>query len=89
MDYVGFALYTASALVVLFTIDPLVALVTCAPFVVMWIVLQRLTPMIRRFRRAYREATEEVTGLSVNPLLRYRPSKWPPRRRRWPATLHL
>lgn len=62
VDYVGFALYTASALVVLFTIDPLVALVTCAPFVVMWIVLQRLTPMIRRFRRAYREATEEVTG---------------------------
>lgn len=62
IDFGGFSLYALGSLAMLFAIDPLVALVTCVPFAVMWVVIRRLTPLIRRFRRAYREATEEVTG---------------------------
>lgn len=62
IDFAGFALYTVGALVMLILIDPLIALVTCAPLFAMALVMRRLTPAIRRFRRALREATERVTG---------------------------
>ena len=62
IDFAGFAFYTVGALVMLFLIDPLIALVTCAPLLVMVLVMRSLTPHIRRFRRALREATEKVTG---------------------------
>jgi len=62
IDMGGFALYTVGALVMLVLIDPFLALATCAPLLAMVLVMQRLTPVIRRFRRALREATEQVTG---------------------------
>lgn len=62
IDLGGIAVYTAGALTMLFLVDPRIATVTCAPLVAMALVMRRLTPLIRRYRRAFREATEQVTG---------------------------
>lgn len=62
IDISGLVVYTAGALTMLFLADPRIATVTCAPLLAMALVMRRLTPLIRRYRRAFREATEHVTG---------------------------
>jgi len=62
VDLAGVILYTASAVVMLVLIDPVIALLACAPLALIMVVMQRLTPVIRRLRREFREATEQVTG---------------------------
>jgi ATP-binding cassette, subfamily B, bacterial len=60
-DFSGFAIYTVVALVVMFSIDPLITLVVLAPVLVIIAVTQRLGGRIRRYRRAHREAAGQVT----------------------------
>ena len=54
-------LYTAVALTLMARVDPLITLVVCAPLLLMVLVVQRLSPTIRGYRRRMREATARVT----------------------------
>jgi len=61
IDFSGFALYGAGAIGVLAWIDPAIAAVVCAPLLLMTLVMRRLSPVIRAYRRRMREATARVT----------------------------
>lgn len=63
MDLGGFIIYGISALVLLFRIDPWITVIVCIPLCLIAVLMHRMGPVIRRFRRAFREATEHVTGL--------------------------
>lgn len=56
---VGFALM---ALAVMFRIQPIITLVVILPLVAMVVLGSRMSGLIRRYRRAQREATSRVTG---------------------------
>lgn len=62
VDFAGIALYTVGALVLLLIIDPLITLVACGPMLLMALVVRRLSPIIRTYRRKSRHATSLVTG---------------------------
>ncbi len=62
IDLLGFVLYGASGLFVLYTIDPVITVVACAPTFLMAVIMRRLGGLIRSYRRAFREATAYVTG---------------------------
>ena len=61
IDSAGFVLYTAVALTLMARVDTLITLVVCAPLLLMVLVVQRLSPTIRGYRRRMREATARVT----------------------------
>ena len=61
IDSAGFVLYTLVALTLMVRVDPLITLVVCAPLLLMVVVVQRLSPTIRSYRRRMREATARVT----------------------------
>ncbi len=61
IDSAGFVLYTIVALTLMARVDPLITLVVCAPLLLMVLVVQRLSPTIRGYRRRMREATARVT----------------------------
>ncbi len=56
---IGFALM---ALVVMFRIQPVITLVVILPLIAMVVLGSRMSGLIRRYRRAQREATSRVTG---------------------------
>ncbi len=61
IDFSGFVLYGACSVAVLAWIDPMIAAVVCTPLLVMSVVMRRLSPVIRSYRRRMREATSRVT----------------------------
>jgi ATP-binding cassette subfamily B protein len=61
IDSGGFLLYGIVAICVLFWVDPLIAAVVCTPLVGMTLLVRRLSPTIRTYRRRMREATARVT----------------------------
>ena len=61
IDFGGFMLYGICAIAVLAWIDPAIAAIVCAPLVVMSLVMRKLSPVIRSYRRRMREATARVT----------------------------
>lgn len=61
VDLAGFVLYGLSSIVVLLWIDPLIAAVVVAPMFGMTLLMRRLSPVIRTYRRRMREATARVT----------------------------
>jgi ATP-binding cassette, subfamily B, bacterial len=62
VDVSGAIVASSIALVVMFSIDPLAALATLAPIAVAVVASALLGPTLRRWRRAAREATGDVTG---------------------------
>ena len=61
IDFGGFMLYGLCAVGVLAWIDPAIAAVVCTPLLIMTVVMRRLSPAIRSYRRRMREATARVT----------------------------
>ena len=61
IDSAGFVLYTLVALTLMMRVDPVITVVVCAPLLLMVLVVQRLSPTIRSYRRRMREATARVT----------------------------
>ncbi|WP_424950431.1 ABC transporter ATP-binding protein [Deinococcus sp.] len=61
IDSAGFVLYTVIALTLMVRVDPVITVVVCAPLLLMVLVVQRLSPTIRSYRRRMREATARVT----------------------------
>lgn len=62
IDFAGIFLYTVGALALLAATDPLITLVACGPMFLMVVLVRRLSPIIRSYRRRSREATSLVTG---------------------------
>lgn len=62
VDAGGFVLYGLVGIVLLFVVDPTIAAVVCAPMFAMTLLMRRLSPTIRTYRRRMREATARVTG---------------------------
>jgi ATP-binding cassette, subfamily B, bacterial len=62
LDLAGTTVFAAAALAIMLRIDSLVTLVVVVPLVVVFVVNRVLTPRIRGYRRADREATQRVTG---------------------------
>ncbi|WP_394649211.1 ABC transporter ATP-binding protein [uncultured Deinococcus sp.] len=61
VDGAGMLLYTAIAVGLMASVDPLITLLVCAPLLLMVLFVQRLSPVIRSYRRRMREATARVT----------------------------
>lgn len=61
VDAGGFVLYGLSGIVLLFVVDPAIAAVVCTPMFAMTLLMRRLSPTIRTYRRRMREATARVT----------------------------
>ena len=61
IDAAGFVLYTAVALTLMVRVDPVITLVVCTPLLLVVLLVQRLSPTIRSYRRRMREATARVT----------------------------
>ena len=61
IDFSGFVLYGIGSLAMLAWIDPLIAAIVCTPLFIMTLVMRRLSPVIRTYRRRMREATARVT----------------------------
>jgi ABC-type multidrug transport system fused ATPase/permease subunit len=61
IDAGGMFLYGICALAVLFSVNPLIASIVCAPLFLMMLVMRRLSPVIRTYRKRMREATARVT----------------------------
>ena len=61
IDFGGFMLYGVCSVAVLAWIDPAIAAIVCTPLLVMSLVMRRLSPVIRTYRRRMREATARVT----------------------------
>lgn len=64
IDAGGMALYAISALTILFSIDPLISAVVCSPLFLMMLIMRRLSPVIRAYRKRMREATARVTSFT-------------------------
>jgi ATP-binding cassette subfamily B protein len=62
LDLSGFLIYGLLGAALLFATDPLIAAVVVAPLAVMALVVERLAPLIRTYRRRMREATARVTS---------------------------
>ncbi len=61
IDGGGILLFTLIATVLMARTDPLITLLVCAPLLLMVVFVQRLSPVIRSYRRRMREATARVT----------------------------
>jgi len=61
LDAVGFLIYVAVALTLMARVDPLITLVVVTPLLLVVLLVQRLSPTIRAYRRRMREATARVT----------------------------
>ena len=61
-DVLGILAFAIAALVIMFRIQPTLTLVVLVPLVVMVYGGMRMSEVIRRYRRANREATSRVTG---------------------------
>ncbi|MBF6593350.1 MAG: ABC transporter ATP-binding protein [Thermaceae bacterium] len=61
VDGPGFILYGLSGIAILFVVDPLIATIVCTPMLLMTVLMRRLSPTIRSYRRRMREATARVT----------------------------
>lgn len=62
IDFTGIAVYAAGAAVLLVAVDPVITLVACGPMILMALLMRRLSPVIRAYRRRTRQATAQVTG---------------------------
>lgn len=62
VDFAGILIYTVGAFVLLMLTDPLITLVACGPMFLMAVIMRRLSPIIRSYRRRHRETTALVTG---------------------------
>jgi ABC-type multidrug transport system fused ATPase/permease subunit len=62
LDVIAVALSSLVAVAILATIDPRVAATVAAPALVVMVITHSMGPALRRWRRAAREATAEVTG---------------------------
>lgn len=61
IDFSGFALYGLGAIGMMVWISPAIAAVVCSPLFLMTLIMRRLSPLIRTYRRRMREATARVT----------------------------
>ncbi|WP_102125580.1 ABC transporter ATP-binding protein [Deinococcus planocerae] len=61
VDGVGFVAYSVIAALLMSRVDPLITALVCAPLLLMVVFVQRLSPVIRAYRRRLREATARVT----------------------------
>ncbi|MFB9991744.1 ATP-binding cassette domain-containing protein [Deinococcus oregonensis] len=61
VDGWGFVAYSVIAITLMARIDPVITLLVCAPLLLMVVFVQRLSPIIRSYRRRMREATGRVT----------------------------
>lgn len=61
IDGSGIVLYTLIAIFMMTQVDPMITLLVCAPLLLMVVFVQRLSPIIRKFRRRMRESTARVT----------------------------
>ena len=62
VDFVGSTLSATVAVILLFTIDPVITLVVFAPVAIIILVVSRTGSTIRRYRTSARESTEAITG---------------------------
>jgi len=62
-DAIGLGITAAISLVIMIQINPLVTLGTFLPLSLIIFVAQRLGPTIKKYRKASREATSQVTGV--------------------------
>ncbi|WP_425145465.1 ATP-binding cassette domain-containing protein [Deinococcus sp.] len=62
VDAGGFLLYSLVALFLMLRVDPLITVVVCTPLLLVVVLVQRLSPVIRSYRRRMRQATADVTG---------------------------
>ena len=62
VDLVGATVSAIVAVIILFTIDPVITLAVFTPLVVVILVVSRTGSTIRRYRRAARDTTEAITG---------------------------
>ncbi len=60
-DFGGFVLYGICSMAVLAWIDPWITLVAGTPLLLMTLLMRRLSPVIRTYRRRMREATARIT----------------------------
>ena len=60
-DFGGFMLYGICSMAVLAWIDPWITLVAGTPLLLMTLLMRRLSPVIRTYRRRMREATARIT----------------------------
>jgi ATP-binding cassette subfamily B protein len=61
VDGWGFVAFSVIAITLMARIDPTITLLVCAPLLLMVVFVQRLSPIIRSYRRRMREATGRVT----------------------------
>lgn len=61
IDSAGFMLYGVAGIALLLWVDPLIAAIVCTPLLATTLVMRRLSPTIRAYRRRMREATARVT----------------------------
>ncbi|MGI8748174.1 MAG: ATP-binding cassette domain-containing protein, partial [Deinococcus sp.] len=61
IDSLGFLVYCLVAIFLMWRVDPLITLVVTAPLLLMVLLVQRLSPTIRSYRRRMRESTARVT----------------------------
>ena len=61
IDSFGFVAYGVAAIALLVRTDPVIAAIVCAPLLLMTLLMRRLSPVIRKYRRRMREATARVT----------------------------
>ncbi|MGB5169607.1 MAG: ABC transporter ATP-binding protein [Acidimicrobiia bacterium] len=62
VDFIGSMLSALVAVILLFSIDPVITLVVFAPVAIIILVVSRTGSTIRRYRTAARESTEAITG---------------------------
>ncbi len=61
IDAAGFLLYSIVAITLMWRVDPLITVVVVTPLLLVVLLVQRLSPRIRTYRRRMREATARVT----------------------------
>lgn len=61
VDGAGIVVFSLIAITLMARVDPLITLLVCTPLLLMVLVVQRLSPTIRAYRRRMREATARVT----------------------------
>lgn len=62
VDFVGSTVSAMIAVVLLFTIDPVITVVVFAPVAIIILIVSRTGSTIRRYRTAARDSTEAITG---------------------------
>jgi len=62
VDLAGSLISAVVAIILLFTIDPVITLVVFAPLVIVILIVSRTGTTVRRYRKAARDSTEAITG---------------------------